>query len=137
MVRKSQKNTKKLYEEESLRPSNQPLVLNLGLVVLGLVGATTYLIWYVQSGITARSNPESINDIFQSYVIGILPYLVLLGIFLYGAMRLLRPVVRPGLYTSVAIPLFALGLALGVIVFVQLDMSTYFSVESGRTVFSF
>ncbi len=112
-------------------------MLNLGLVVLGLVGATTYLIWYVQSGITARSNPESINDIFQSYVIGILPYLVLLGIFLYGAMRLLRPVVRPGLYTSVAIPLFALGLALGVIVFVQLDMSTYFSVESGRTVFSF
>ncbi len=137
MVRKSQKNTKKLYEEESLRLSNQPLVLNLGLVVLGLVGATTYLIWYVQSGITARSNPESINDIFQSYVIGILPYLVLLGIFLYGAMRLLRPVVRPGLYTSVAIPLFALGLALGVIVFVQLDMSTYFSVESGRTIFSF
>jgi hypothetical protein len=137
MVRKSQKNTKKLYEEESLRLSNQPLVLNLGLVVLGLVGATTYLIWYVQSGITARSNPESINDIFQSYVIGILPYLVLLGIFLYGAMRLLRPVVRPGLYTSVAIPLFALGLALGVILFVQLDMSTYFSVESGRTIFSF
>lgn len=129
------KKTQKLKEKNKLdrHDTRYSLVLAIG----ASFGLIAYAIWYIQSGVTASIKPESLNDIFESYLLGAAPVLILSILSFVGLIRIIKNIAKPDLHVSIQVALIVLGSVFSLLLFIHLDLAGYFSPDSGRNIFSF